>query len=48
MSQHLAVLKENGVVDSVIQGNKRIYSIADNFIREIIAKMVSEVDAAEE
>lgn len=36
ISQHLAVLKEKGIVNSEIQGNKRIYSIVDPFIHKII------------
>jgi DNA-binding transcriptional ArsR family regulator len=42
ISQHLAVLKENGVVDSSVQGNKRIYTIVDDFIRSLVAKMIAE------
>lgn len=36
ISQHLAILKEKGIVSSEIQGNKRIYSIVDPFIKEIV------------
>jgi DNA-binding transcriptional ArsR family regulator len=36
ISQHLAVLKEKGIVSSEIQGNKRIYSIVDPFILKIV------------
>jgi DNA-binding transcriptional ArsR family regulator len=36
ISQHLAILKEKGIVDSQIQGNKRIYSIVDPFVKSII------------
>lgn len=36
ISQHLAILKEKGVVSSEIHGNKRIYSIVDPFIKEIV------------
>jgi DNA-binding transcriptional ArsR family regulator len=43
ISQHLAILKENRVVDSAVQGNRRIYSICDDFIREVIAKMVADI-----
>jgi len=46
ISQHLAVLKENGVVDSLVQGNKRIYTISDDFIRNIVSKMMAEAEAA--
>ena len=36
VSQHLAALKEKGIVQSEVQGNRRIYSIADPFVRELI------------
>ena len=36
VSQHLAVLKEKGIVESQISGNKRIYSITDPFIKAIV------------
>ncbi len=36
ISQHLAVLKENGVVSSEIDGNKRIYKIIDPFVDNML------------
>jgi DNA-binding transcriptional ArsR family regulator len=42
ISQHLSVLKENGVVDSTVQGNRRIYYIRDDFIRDLVSKMLTE------
>ena len=36
VSQHLAVLKDKGIGISEIKGNKRIYSIVDPFVREIV------------
>ena len=36
VSQHLAVLKDKGIVESQISGNRRIYSIADPFIKAIV------------
>ncbi|MCF7927656.1 MAG: metalloregulator ArsR/SmtB family transcription factor [Spirochaetales bacterium] len=36
ISQHLAVLKDKGIVRSEIQGNKRIYSIQDAYIKSIL------------
>jgi len=39
VSQHLAVLKEKGLVKSEVQGNKRIYSIADPFVKQMIDLM---------
>ena len=37
VSQHLAVLKEKGIVQSEVQGNKRIYSITDPFVKDLVA-----------
>lgn len=39
VSQHLAVLKEKGIVSSEVQGNKRYYSIIDSYIRNIIQNL---------
>ncbi len=36
ISQHLAVLKDKGIVEAQIEGNKRIYSICDPFVRKIV------------
>jgi len=36
VSQHLAVLKDKEIVDSSIDGNKRIYHIVDPIVRNII------------
>jgi len=36
ISQHLAVLKDLGIVKSKIEKNKRFYSIVDPFIKNII------------
>lgn len=38
ISQHLAVLKDKGIVESTTEGNKRIYRITDAFVRGIITK----------
>lgn len=37
ISQHLAILKNRGIVESKTMGNKRIYSIIDPFVKEIIS-----------
>lgn len=42
ISQHLSVLKERGIVASEVDGNRRIYSIIDPFIKSIVASMGSE------
>ncbi len=39
ISQHLAILKEKGIVDSRICGNKRIYSIVDPFVKRIVTAL---------
>ncbi|MFW5689798.1 MAG: ArsR/SmtB family transcription factor [Spirochaetota bacterium] len=44
VSQHLAVLKEKGIVQSEVQGNKRIYSITDPFVRDLVATIDCESD----
>jgi DNA-binding transcriptional ArsR family regulator len=36
VSQHLAVLKDKGIVQSEVQGNRRIYSIVDPFVRRLV------------
>jgi len=41
VSQHLAVLKDKGIVQSQVQGNRRIYSIVDPFVKSIIRSMAS-------
>lgn len=47
ISQHLAILKEKGIVTSEIQGNKRIYSISDPFIKEIVGGFTRTKSVAE-
>ena len=36
VSQHLAVLKDKGIVKSEVSGNRRIYSIVDPFVANLI------------
>ena len=42
VSQHLAVLKDKGIVQSEVQGNRRIYSIVDPFVRNLVDALQSE------
>jgi len=42
ISQHLAVLKEKGIVEARVEGNRRIYSISDRFIRNIVRSLIAE------
>lgn len=37
ISQHLAVLKDKGIVQSEVKGNRRIYSITDPFVQDLVA-----------
>ncbi len=39
VSQHLAVLKKEGIVASRIEGNRRIYSVTDPWVKDLIARM---------
>lgn len=42
ISQHLAILKENGIVSAEVQKTKRVYSIIDPFISDLVRKILSE------
>ncbi len=42
VSQHLAVLKDKGIVQSEVQGNRRIYSIVDPFVRNLVDALQAE------
>ncbi|TFG84878.1 MAG: transcriptional regulator [Spirochaetales bacterium] len=45
ISQHLAILKQNGIVEAEVQKTRRVYSIADPFIRDLIATILAESSA---
>ncbi len=40
ISQHLSVLKDKHIVESKVDGNRRIYRISDPFIRELVGKFL--------
>lgn len=42
VSQHLAVLKDKGIVKSEVQGNRRIYSITDPFMKRLVDSLKAE------
>jgi DNA-binding transcriptional ArsR family regulator len=42
ISQHLAILKEAQIVIAEVHKTKRVYSIADPFIRDLIGKILLE------
>ena len=37
-----AVLKQKGIVASEVRGNRRVYSIVDPFIREIVGSLMAD------
>jgi DNA-binding transcriptional ArsR family regulator len=39
ISQHLAILKENGIVSAEVQKTKRVYTIIDPFIKDIVSRI---------
>jgi DNA-binding transcriptional ArsR family regulator len=45
VSQHLAILKRNGIVSSEVKKTRRIYSISDPFIKNLIDAMIAEIRA---
>jgi DNA-binding transcriptional ArsR family regulator len=42
ISQHLAILKANGIVAAEVQKTKRVYSIADPFIKELVRRVMKD------
>ena len=42
ISQHLAILKENGIVSAEVQKTRRVYSIIDTFIADLVARITAE------
>ena len=43
ISQHLSVLKNRGIVSSEIQGNRRIYSIVDPFVKVLLSEIDKDI-----
>ena len=39
VSQHLAVLKREGIVASRVEGNRRIYSVTDPWVKDLITRI---------
>lgn len=48
ISQHLSILKENGIVSAEVQKTKRVYTIIDPFIKGIVAQVRAEQAKAQE
>jgi DNA-binding transcriptional ArsR family regulator len=45
VSQHLAVLKREGIVHSRVEGNRRIYSVTDPWVKGLIGTLPTEGSA---
>jgi len=43
VSQHLAILKKTGIVSSEVHKTKRVYSIVDPFIKELVNSILCEI-----
>jgi len=50
VSQHLAILKKTGIVSSEVHKTKRVYSIVDPFVKELVLSIICKIrdDAAHE
>jgi len=48
VSQHLAILKEKGIVESHPEGTRRVYEIADDEIRQMIKTIYSLIPEEDE
>ena len=47
ISQHLSILKENGIVDAEVQKTKRVYSIIDPFTKDLVQAVLDGIDKEE-
>ncbi|MCX7025633.1 MAG: metalloregulator ArsR/SmtB family transcription factor [Spirochaetes bacterium] len=41
ISQHLSILKQNGIVSAEVQKTKRVYSIVDPFIKALVSSILA-------
>lgn len=48
VSQHLAILKDRGIVQSEVQGNRRLYHIVDPFIDRLVQSILKKVDEVQD
>jgi DNA-binding transcriptional ArsR family regulator len=46
ISQHLAALKERGIVEASVAGNKRLYSVSDPMVRRMVQDFLEHASAA--
>lgn len=45
ISQHLAILKQAGIVAAEVQRTRRVYSIADPFIKDMVSRIINDAVA---
>lgn len=45
ISQHLSILKEFKIVDAEVQKTKRVYSITDPFIQQLVKGILDGIDS---
>ncbi|TXT46795.1 MAG: ArsR family transcriptional regulator [Spirochaetes bacterium] len=48
ISQHLAILKKTGIVSSEVQKTRRVYSIVDPFIKDLVEKILCAIQVESE
>jgi len=44
VSQHLSSLKEKGIVDAAVAGNKRLYHISDPMVRRMVQDFLAQAE----
>jgi ArsR family transcriptional regulator, arsenate/arsenite/antimonite-responsive transcriptional repressor len=44
VSQHLAILKKTGIVSSEVHKTKRVYSIIDPFIKDLVQSIICDIE----
>lgn len=47
ISQHLSILKQFGIVTAEVQKTRRVYTIADPFIKKIVHSIMEDMDFPE-
>lgn len=45
ISQHLAALKEKGIVESSVAGNKRLYHVSDPMVKRMVQDFLVQAEA---
>lgn len=45
VSQHLAALKEKGIVEASVAGNKRLYYVSDPMVRRMVQDFLADTES---